>query len=71
MSRHPPGKPKLGLTKLTVDKRNGSEYLRIEAATEARVSYAQRVLAHEAARYLREAPSMRKRKREYYSEYNM
>ena len=53
----------LGLTKLTVvTKRDGSEYLRIEAATQARVSNAQRALADEVAHYLRQAPSMRKRK---------
>ena len=41
-----------------------SIYMRMEAATQAKVSNAQHALADEVARYLRQAPSMRKRKRE-------
>ena len=54
----------LKLIKLTVVKKDGSDYLRIEAATQARLSSAQHALIDEVARYLRLASSTRKRKRE-------
>ena len=53
----------LQLIKLTVVKKDGSEYLRIEAATQARLSSAQRALLDEVAWYLRPASSTRKRNR--------
>ena len=54
----------VGVTRLRVEPKNGSQSLRIEAPTEAILNSARRALIDEVGRYLRPAGSARKRQRD-------